>query len=48
VDCNLHGASFDVANMTNLVAQALKESSRPAIRKALMAQADNIVSRGTA
>jgi hypothetical protein len=48
VDRNLHGTSFAVANMTGLVAQALKESSRPSIREALMAQADNVISRGTA
>jgi hypothetical protein len=47
VDRNLHGISFAVANMTGLVAQALKESSRPAIRETLVAQA-NIISRGTA
>ena len=40
VDRNLRGTSFAVANMTGLVARALKDSSRPAIREALIAQAE--------
>ena len=47
VDRNLHGTSFAVANMTGLVARALQSSSRPAIRGALISQAENIVSRGS-
>jgi len=42
---NLQGASFAVANMTGLVARALKDSSRLAIREALIAQAENGVPR---
>lgn len=42
---NLHGTSFAVANMTGLVARALKDNSRSAIRETLIAQADNMVSR---
>lgn len=38
---NLNGASFAVANMTGFVARALAESSREAIRSALMARAAN-------
>jgi hypothetical protein len=45
---NLQGVSFAVANMTGLVARGLKESSRAAIREALIAQAENTVSRGSA
>jgi Subtilase family len=36
---NLHGTSFAVANMTGMVARALKNSSRMKIREALLAQA---------
>ena len=35
VDRNLHGTSFAVANMTGLVARALKNSSRSQIRETL-------------
>jgi hypothetical protein len=45
VDRNLHGTSFAVANMTGLVARALKESSRAGIRESLIWQATNLVSR---
>jgi hypothetical protein len=45
---NLHGASFAVANMTGLVAGVLKNSSRSAIREALIARAENIVFRSSA
>lgn len=38
---NLQGASFAVANMTGLVARALKNSSRVEIREALIAQAES-------
>ncbi len=53
VDRNLQGISFAVANMTGLIAQimparVLKASSRPAIREALIAQAENAVLRGGA
>ena len=37
---NLQGASFAVANMTGLVARALKNSSRSAIRDKLIEQAE--------
>lgn len=37
---NLQGTSFAVANMTGLVARALQNSSRSAIRETLMAQAE--------
>ena len=47
VDRNLHGASFAVANMTGLVARVLQNSSRPAIREALITHAVNIVTRGS-
>lgn len=47
VDRNLQGASFAVANMTGLVARVLQNSSRPAIREALISHAENIVSRGS-
>ena len=36
---NLQGASFAVANMTGLMARVLQDSSRAAIREALIAQA---------
>jgi hypothetical protein len=39
VACNLHGTSFAVANMTGLVARVLRNSSRSAIREALVGQA---------
>ena len=42
---NLRGISFAVANMTGLVARALSNSSRSTIREALIAQAENTVSR---
>jgi len=45
---NLQGISFAVANMTGLVARALKDSSPSAIREALISQAANTVSRGGA
>jgi hypothetical protein len=45
VDRNLHGTSFAVANMTGLVACVLKDSSRSAIRAALIAQAENTMPR---
>jgi hypothetical protein len=45
---NLQGVSFAVANMSGLVARALKDSSRPGIREALISQAENTVSRGSA
>jgi hypothetical protein len=45
---NLQGTSFAVANMTGLAARALKNSSRSALRAALIAQAENSVIRGTA
>ncbi len=38
---NLNGASFAVANMTGFVARALAESTRKAIRSALIAKAAN-------
>ena len=41
---NLQGTSFAVANMTGLVARALENSSRSAIREALISQAKNPVS----
>jgi hypothetical protein len=47
VDRNLHGTSFAVANMTGLVARVLENSSRTAIREALISHAENIVSRGS-
>jgi hypothetical protein len=47
VDRNLKGTSFAVANMTGLVARVLKNSSRSAIREALMAQAENTVSKSS-
>jgi hypothetical protein len=47
VDRNLHGASFAVANMTGLVARLLQNSSRLAIREALITHAENIVTRGS-
>ena len=40
VDRNLRGTSFAVANMTGLVARALKDCSRTAIREALIARAE--------
>jgi hypothetical protein len=40
---NLRGTSFAVANMTGLVARALQNSPRPAIRAELMALAENTV-----
>jgi hypothetical protein len=40
---NLHGASFSVANMTGLVARALQDTSREAIREALIGKAENLV-----
>jgi subtilisin family serine protease len=43
VTSNLHGTSFAVANMTGLVARALKNSTRLAIREALISE--NTVSR---
>jgi subtilisin family serine protease len=46
VDRNLHGVSFAVANMTGLVARALENSSRLAIREALISE--NTVSRSSA
>jgi hypothetical protein len=45
---NLHGTSFAVANMTGLVARALKNSSRSAIRETLIALAKNTVPRANA
>lgn len=42
---NLRGISFAVANMTGLVARALSNSSQSTIREALIAQAENTVSR---
>ena len=42
---NLRGISFAVANMAGLVARALSNSSRSTIREALIAQAENTVSR---
>ncbi len=45
---NLRGISFAVANMTGLVARALRNSSRSTIREALIAQAENTVSRSGA
>jgi hypothetical protein len=42
---NLQGTSFAVANMTGLVAHALKNTSRSAIRETLIAQAET-ASRG--
>jgi len=45
---NLQGVSFAVANMTGLVARARKDSSRPGIQEALISQAENAVSRGSA
>jgi hypothetical protein len=42
---NLHGTSFSVANMTGLVARALENSSRSAIRETLIALAENTVPR---
>jgi hypothetical protein len=44
---NLQGTSFAVANMTGLVARALKDSSRSEIREALVAQAQDMISRGS-
>jgi hypothetical protein len=44
---NLPGTSFAVANMTGLVARALKDSSRSEIREALVAQAQDMISRGS-
>jgi hypothetical protein len=41
VDRNLRGTSFAVANMTGLVARALKDCSRTAIREALTARAEH-------
>jgi hypothetical protein len=41
VERNLQGTSFAVANMTVLVARALKVTSRTAIRESLIAQAEN-------
>jgi len=38
---NLHGTSFAVANMTGLVARVLRNSSRSAIREALVGQAQS-------
>jgi hypothetical protein len=43
VTSNLRGASFAVANMTGMVARALNDSSRLAIREVLIAQAENTV-----
>lgn len=48
VDRNLHGTSFAVANMTGSVARALENSSRFQIREALIAHAENVVSRSSA
>jgi hypothetical protein len=45
---NLHGTSFAVANMTGLVARALKDSSHSAIREVLISLAENMVSKGAA
>ncbi len=45
---NLQGTSFAVANMTGLIARVLRNSSRPAIREALIAHADNSISRESA
>jgi subtilisin family serine protease len=47
-DRNLHGVSFAVANMTGFAAQALEQSSRPQIREALISQAQDVLSRGSA
>jgi hypothetical protein len=49
---NLQGTSFAVANMTGLVARVLKNSSRSAIREALISQAEiaqteNPIGRGS-
>lgn len=44
---NLQGISFAVANMTGLVARVLKNSSRSAIREALVVQAQDMISRGS-
>ncbi len=46
VENNLHGVSFAVANMTGLVARGLQGCPRAEIRAALIAQAENMVSRG--
>jgi subtilisin family serine protease len=43
---NLHGTSFAVANMTGLVARTLENSSRRAIREALISE--NMASRSSA
>jgi hypothetical protein len=48
VSRNLQGISFAVANMTGLVARALKTSSPSAIREALISQAANAVTGGGA
>ena len=41
VDRNLQGTSFAVANMTGLIAGVLNETSRSALRKTLIALAEN-------
>ena len=46
VESNLHGTSFAVANMTGLVARALKDNSRATIREALVTRAENVVAGG--
>ncbi len=45
---NLQGASFAVANMTGLIARALKNGSRSSIREILIAQAHDAASRSNA
>lgn len=45
VDRNLHGVSFAVANMTGLVARVLDGIARPEIGRALIARAENTLSR---
>jgi Subtilase family len=46
VDRNLSGTSFAVANMTGLVARALRNSSRSAIRETLIADAEQMILKG--
>lgn len=48
VNRNLQGASFAVANMTGLVSRALEHNSRSQVREALIAQAQNSLSRSGA
>lgn len=48
VERNLQGASFAVANMTGLVARCLTSGSPSVVREALIAHAENVVTRSSA